>query len=61
MANIDVPVKRLMQSSIRDWTRFLIPECQSDWVKELDPSKVPAKKESRLDKLILIDSPSEQL
>ena len=60
MANIDVPVKRLMQSRIEDWIQFLVPKCQKDWIKELDPSKVPAKKESRLDKLILIDSPKEK-
>lgn len=59
MADIDVPVKRLMQSRMQDWVQFLVPECQKDWIKELDPSKAPAKKESRLDKLILIDSPKQ--
>lgn len=60
MASIDVPVKRLMQSRIEDWIKFLVPECKEDWIKEMDASKVPAKKESRLDKLILIDSPDEK-
>lgn len=60
MANIDVPVKRLMQSRIEDWIKFLVPKCKKDWMKAMDASKVPAKKESRLDKLILIDSPDEK-
>lgn len=59
-ANIDIPVKRLMQSRIEDWIKFLIPTCKKDWIKEMDASKVPPKKESRLDKLILIDSPEER-
>lgn len=49
-----------MQSRIHDWIKFLIPECQADWIKEMDASKVPAKKESRLDKLILVDTPDEK-
>lgn len=60
MAKIDVPIKRLMQTRIEDWIEFLIPNCNKDWIKEMDPTKVPAKKESRLDKLILIDSPEER-
>jgi len=60
VANIDVPVKRLMQSSMGDWVKFLVPGCKEDWIKEMDASKVPAKKESRLDKLILVDSPDEK-
>lgn len=60
MANIDVPVKMLMQSRIEDWIKFLLPECEKDWIKEMDASKVPAKKDSRLDKLILIDSLDEK-
>ena len=52
MAKIDVPIKRLMQTRIEDWIEFLIPNCNKDWIKEMDPTKVPAKKESRLDKLI---------
>lgn len=49
-----------MQSRIEDWIEFLIPGCSKGWIKEMDPSKVPSKKESRLDKLILIDSPKER-
>ncbi len=49
-----------MQSKIGDWVKLLVPGCDDDWVKEMDPSKVPAKKESRLDKLVLIDSPDER-
>ena len=60
MPKIDVPIKRLMQTRIEDWIEFLIPNCNKDWIKEMDPTKVPAKKESRLDKLILIDSPEEK-
>ena len=72
MANIDIPIKRLMQTRIedwieflipncdKDWVKFLIPNCDKDWVKEMDTTKVPAKKESRLDKLILIDAPEER-
>lgn len=60
MANIDIPIKRLMQSRIEDWIEFLIPNCKKEWIKEMDASKVPPKKESRLDKLILIDSPEER-
>lgn len=60
MPNIDIPIKRLMQSRIEDWIEFLIPNCKKEWIKEMDPSKVPPKKESRLDKLILIDSPDER-
>lgn len=60
MANIDIPIKRLMQTRIEDWIEFLVPNCEKDWVKEMDTTKVPAKKESRLDKLILIDAPEER-
>lgn len=60
MANIDIPIKRLMQSRIQDWVKFLVPDCSEEWINEMDTAKVPAKKESRLDKLILIDSPAEK-
>lgn len=60
MAKIDIPIKRLMQSRIEDWVEYLIPECNKDWIIEIDAEKVPAKKESRLDKLILIDAPDER-
>lgn len=60
MAKIDIPIKRLMQSRIEDWVEFLVPNCKKEWIREMDADKVPAKKESRLDKLILIDSPSEK-
>ena len=38
----------------------MIPNCKKEWVTEMDASKVPAKKESRLDKVILIESPEEK-
>lgn len=57
MPKIDEPIKRLMQSRLQDWVKYLVPECNNDWIIEMDAEKVPAKKESRLDKLVLIDSP----
>ena len=57
MAKIDIPIKRLMQSRIEDWIKLILPDCKTEWIKEMDSEKVPAKKESRLDKLILIDAP----
>ncbi|MCH5138908.1 Rpn family recombination-promoting nuclease/putative transposase [Clostridiaceae bacterium UIB06] len=60
MAKIDVPIKRLMQSRLEDWVKYLVPDCNKDWIIEMDAGKVPAKKESRLDKLILIDTPNER-
>lgn len=60
MAKIDIPIKRLMQGRIEDWVEFLIPGCKREWIKEMSTDKVPAKKESRLDKLILIDAPEER-
>jgi len=35
-------------------------DCNKDWIIEMDAEKVPAKKESRLDKLILIEAPNER-
>ena len=46
-----------MQSRIEDWIKLILPDCKAEWIKEMDTDKVPAKKESRLDKLILIDAP----
>ncbi|APQ78761.1 MULTISPECIES: Rpn family recombination-promoting nuclease/putative transposase [Clostridium] len=60
MAKIDIPIKRLMQIRLKDWVKYLIPGCNTEWIKEMDTEKVPAKKESRLDKLILIDAPNER-
>ena len=57
MANIDIPIKRLMQSNISDWVELLIPNCKNEWIREMDADKVPAKKESRLDKLLFIEDP----
>lgn len=60
MANIDIPIKRLMQSNISDWVELLIPDCKEEWIREMDAEKIPAKKESRLDKLVLIEAPNEK-
>lgn len=60
MAKIDVPIKRLMQSRLEDWVEYILPDCSKDWIIEMDAEKVPAKKESRLDKLILIDAPNDR-
>jgi len=60
MPQIDIPVKRLMQIRLEDWVEYLIPNCNKDWIIEMDAEKVPAKKESRLDKLILIEAPNER-
>lgn len=57
MANIDIPIKRLMQSRVEDWVEYLMPNCEKDWIIALENEKIPAKNESRLDKLILIDAP----
>ncbi|WP_139902914.1 Rpn family recombination-promoting nuclease/putative transposase [Clostridium thermarum] len=57
MAKIDIPIKRLMQSCIEGWINLVVPDCKKEWIKEMDTDKVPAKKESKLDKLILIDAP----
>lgn len=60
MANIDIPIKRLMQNNISDWVELLIPDCKNEWIRELDTNKVPAKKESRLDKLLFIENPGDK-
>ncbi|MBW9173602.1 Rpn family recombination-promoting nuclease/putative transposase [Clostridium estertheticum] len=60
MAKIDVPIKRLMQSRLEEWVEYLIPNCNREWITEMDAEKIPAKKESRLDKLIMIDAPNER-
>lgn len=60
MANIDIPIKRLMQNNILDWVELLIPNCKKEWIRELDANKVPTKKESRLDKLLFIEEPNEK-
>ena len=59
MSQIDIPLKRLMQIRLEDWVEYLIPNCIINCITELDTSKVPSKKESRLDKLILINSLEE--
>lgn len=46
-----------MQNNISDWVELLIPDCKEEWIRELDSNKVPAKKESRLDKLLFINDP----
>lgn len=58
MADIDVSIKRIMQVRPEDYLEFIVPGCKKEWIKELSPEKVP-KKESRMDKLLLIESPNE--
>lgn len=49
-----------MQNRIENCVEFLIPECKKERIKEMNTDKIPSKKESRLDELILIDSPEER-
>lgn len=59
MADIDIPVKRIMQIRPEDYARFIVPGCRKEWIREISPEKVP-KRESRMDKLLFVSSPEEE-
>lgn len=59
MPDVDIPVKRIMQIRIEDFVEFIVPGCKKEWIRELNPEKVP-KRESKMDKLLFIDSPNEK-
>ena len=59
MADIDVSIKRIMQIRPEDFAAFIVPGCKKEWIREINPEKVP-KRESRMDKLLFIHSPEEE-
>lgn len=59
VADVDIPVKRIMQIRPEDYVEFIVPGCRREWIRELSPQKVP-KRESRMDKLLFINSPEEE-
>ena len=59
MADIDIPIKRMMQLRPEDYVEFILPGIKKEWITELSPVKVP-KRESRMDKLLFISSPTEE-
>lgn len=59
MLDIDIPVKRIMQIRPEDYVEFIVPGCEKEWITEFNPEKVP-KRESIMDKLLLITTPEEE-
>ena len=56
MPKIDIPIKRLLQLKPADWVKYILPDCQDNWIKPFYTEYVP-KQESRLDKTIEVDDP----
>ena len=56
MPKIDLPIKRLLQQRPADWVKYILPDCQEEWIKPYYTEFVP-KQESRLDKVIEVDDP----
>jgi hypothetical protein len=54
VANIDIPIKRLIQLTLNDWVKLIVPSTKSIEITEMDKEKVP-KIKSSMDKLIWID------
>lgn len=57
MANIDVPLRRLVQRRAKDWVKFLIPDCPDHRVFPVETEKTPVAT-SRLDEAFEIDDPN---
>jgi predicted transposase YdaD len=59
VANIDIPIKRLIQLTLNDWVKLIVPSTKSIEITEMDKEKVP-KIKSSMDKLIWIDDGTDK-
>ena len=46
MAYIDIPIKRLIQLTLNDWVKLIVPNTKSIEITEMDKEKVPKIKSS---------------
>ncbi|MCL5289889.1 MAG: hypothetical protein M1489_02470, partial [Firmicutes bacterium] len=56
MANIDIPMKRLLQRRPADWVRFVEPNCQEEWIRHYQTEYTP-RQQSRLDNVLEVEDP----
>ena len=61
MAKSDIAIKGLMQHSTQDWIKLLFSDVEVMEIQEIETDKVPAKKESRMDKLVKVETKKENL